>query len=192
LPPTPKIRSRTRTQFATEAKIRSAPGRNLSDPHCTRKYGLPDFEQRGVKAAPHNHGPAVGADDLNSPATDAELLPVAGRIPALSSHRPAPATAPSSRRRLARSLPALRSIRLMRSSRFSRYRGTLVSLEKVLQRPFPNAAPKPCPASTYVPNPSPNAKVRLRPRPAGNTSTCVLELKGSFLAFTSFIPSLTD
>jgi len=23
-------------------------------------YGFPDFEQRGVKAAPHNHGPVVG------------------------------------------------------------------------------------------------------------------------------------
>jgi hypothetical protein len=32
-------------------------------------YGLPDFEQRGVKAAPHNQGLRVSADD-------AELLPV--------------------------------------------------------------------------------------------------------------------
>jgi glycine/D-amino acid oxidase-like deaminating enzyme len=39
-------------------------------------YGFPDFEQRGVKAAPHNHGPKVGADDWDPPATDAELLPV--------------------------------------------------------------------------------------------------------------------
>jgi glycine/D-amino acid oxidase-like deaminating enzyme len=39
-------------------------------------YGFPDFEQRGVKAAPHNHGPTVGADDWDPPATDAELLPV--------------------------------------------------------------------------------------------------------------------
>jgi len=40
-------------------------------------YGFPDFEQRGVKAAPHNHGPKVEADDWDPPATDAELLPVA-------------------------------------------------------------------------------------------------------------------
>jgi sarcosine oxidase len=39
-------------------------------------YGFPDFEQRGVKAAPHNHGPKVGADDWDPPATNAELLPV--------------------------------------------------------------------------------------------------------------------
>jgi sarcosine oxidase len=39
-------------------------------------YGFPDFEQRGVKAAPHNHGPEVSADDWDPPATDAELLPV--------------------------------------------------------------------------------------------------------------------
>jgi glycine/D-amino acid oxidase-like deaminating enzyme len=39
-------------------------------------YGFPDFEQRGVKAAPHNHGPKVDADAWNPPATDAELLPV--------------------------------------------------------------------------------------------------------------------
>jgi glycine/D-amino acid oxidase-like deaminating enzyme len=39
-------------------------------------YGFPDFEKRGVKAAPHNHGPKVGADDWSPPATDAELLPV--------------------------------------------------------------------------------------------------------------------
>jgi glycine/D-amino acid oxidase-like deaminating enzyme len=39
-------------------------------------YGFPDFEQRGVKAAPHNHGPVVSADDWDPPATDAELLPV--------------------------------------------------------------------------------------------------------------------
>jgi len=39
-------------------------------------YGFPDFEQRGVKAAPHNHGPKVGADDWDPPATDAELRPV--------------------------------------------------------------------------------------------------------------------
>jgi sarcosine oxidase len=39
-------------------------------------YGFPDFEQRGVKAAPHNHGPKVDADAWDPPATDAELLPV--------------------------------------------------------------------------------------------------------------------
>jgi len=39
-------------------------------------YGFPDFEQRGVKAAPHNHGPKVDADDWAPSATDAELLPV--------------------------------------------------------------------------------------------------------------------
>jgi len=39
-------------------------------------YGFPDFEERGVKAAPHNHGPKVDADDWDPPATDAELLPV--------------------------------------------------------------------------------------------------------------------
>jgi glycine/D-amino acid oxidase-like deaminating enzyme len=40
-------------------------------------YGFPDFEQRGVKAAPHNHGPAVGADDWGPAATDAELATTA-------------------------------------------------------------------------------------------------------------------
>jgi sarcosine oxidase len=39
-------------------------------------YGFPDFEQRGVKAASHNHGPTVGADDWDSPATDSELREV--------------------------------------------------------------------------------------------------------------------
>jgi sarcosine oxidase len=37
-------------------------------------YGFPDFESRGVKAGRHDHGPEVGADDWNPPATDAELL----------------------------------------------------------------------------------------------------------------------
>ena len=37
-------------------------------------YGFPDFENRGVKAAPHNHGPEVGADDWDPAAADAELL----------------------------------------------------------------------------------------------------------------------
>jgi hypothetical protein len=39
-------------------------------------YGFPDFERRGVKAAPHNHGPKVDAEDWGPPATDTELLPV--------------------------------------------------------------------------------------------------------------------
>jgi sarcosine oxidase len=39
-------------------------------------YGFPDFEQRGVKAAPHNHGPQASADDWDPPATNAELLSV--------------------------------------------------------------------------------------------------------------------
>jgi glycine/D-amino acid oxidase-like deaminating enzyme len=43
-------------------------------------YGFPDFEQRGVKAAPHNHGPTVDADDWNPPPTDAELLPVGAAL----------------------------------------------------------------------------------------------------------------
>jgi glycine/D-amino acid oxidase-like deaminating enzyme len=37
-------------------------------------YGFPDFEHRGVKAAPHNHGQRVGADDWEPSATDAELI----------------------------------------------------------------------------------------------------------------------
>ena len=37
-------------------------------------YGFPDFENRGVKAAPHNHGPEASAEDWESAATDAELL----------------------------------------------------------------------------------------------------------------------
>jgi sarcosine oxidase len=36
-------------------------------------YGFPDFEGRGVKAARHDHGPVVGADDWYPPATDEEL-----------------------------------------------------------------------------------------------------------------------
>jgi sarcosine oxidase len=43
-------------------------------------YGFPDFEQRGVKAAPHNHGPKVGADDWGPPATDAELATTADAL----------------------------------------------------------------------------------------------------------------
>ena len=36
-------------------------------------YGFPDFEGRGVKAAQHDHGPAVSADVWGPPATDDEL-----------------------------------------------------------------------------------------------------------------------
>ena len=39
-------------------------------------YGFPDFEGRGVKVAPHNHGPVVDADAWGPPATDAELRQV--------------------------------------------------------------------------------------------------------------------
>ena len=39
-------------------------------------YGFPDFEGRGVKAARHDHGPTVGADEWDPPATDDELEPV--------------------------------------------------------------------------------------------------------------------
>ncbi|MDF0522358.1 FAD-dependent oxidoreductase [Bradyrhizobium yuanmingense] len=46
-------------------------------------YGFPDFEQRGVKAAPHNHGPVVGPDDWGPQASDAELRPVGEALAAL-------------------------------------------------------------------------------------------------------------
>lgn len=46
-------------------------------------YGFPDFEQRGVKAAPHNHGPMVGPDDWGPQATEAELRPVGDALAAL-------------------------------------------------------------------------------------------------------------
>ena len=39
-------------------------------------YGFPDFENRGVKAGHHNHGPEVGADDWDPAAEDAELLTI--------------------------------------------------------------------------------------------------------------------
>lgn len=39
-------------------------------------YGFPDFEERGVKAAQHDHGPVVGADQWDPPAGDAELATV--------------------------------------------------------------------------------------------------------------------
>ena len=43
-------------------------------------YGFPDFEGRGVKAAQHDHGRIVGADDWDPPADDAELEPVAATL----------------------------------------------------------------------------------------------------------------
>jgi sarcosine oxidase len=43
-------------------------------------YGFPDFEHRGVKAAPHNHGPKASADDWEPAATDAELLTVSNAL----------------------------------------------------------------------------------------------------------------
>jgi sarcosine oxidase len=43
-------------------------------------YGFPDFEGRGVKAAQHDHGPVVGADDWNPPATDEELEAVGATL----------------------------------------------------------------------------------------------------------------
>ncbi|WP_454642132.1 FAD-dependent oxidoreductase [Bradyrhizobium liaoningense] len=46
-------------------------------------YGFPDFERRGVKAAPHNHGPVVGPDDWGPQASDAELRPVGEALAAL-------------------------------------------------------------------------------------------------------------
>ncbi|MDA9435117.1 FAD-dependent oxidoreductase [Bradyrhizobium sp. CCBAU 51627] len=46
-------------------------------------YGFPDFEQRGVKAAPHNHGPVVGPDDWGPPASEAELRPIGEALAAL-------------------------------------------------------------------------------------------------------------
>lgn len=43
-------------------------------------YGFPDFEGRGVKAAPHNHGPEADADAWGPAATDAELRPVSDAL----------------------------------------------------------------------------------------------------------------
>jgi len=43
-------------------------------------YGFPDFEDRGVKVAPHNHGPSVDADAWNPPATDEELRSVCAAL----------------------------------------------------------------------------------------------------------------
>jgi sarcosine oxidase len=44
----------------------------LKGPRCMI-YGFPDFEGRGVKAAQHDHGPVVGPDEWDPPASDAEL-----------------------------------------------------------------------------------------------------------------------
>jgi glycine/D-amino acid oxidase-like deaminating enzyme len=46
-------------------------------------YGFPNFEERGVKAAPHNHGPVVGPDDWDPPATNDELRSVSEALAAL-------------------------------------------------------------------------------------------------------------
>lgn len=43
-------------------------------------YGFPDFEGRGVKAAQHDHGRIVGADEWDPPPDDAELDPVAATL----------------------------------------------------------------------------------------------------------------
>ena len=43
-------------------------------------YGFPDFEGRGVKAALHDHGPVVGADAWDPPASDRELEAVAATL----------------------------------------------------------------------------------------------------------------
>jgi sarcosine oxidase len=43
-------------------------------------YGFPDFEGRGVKAARHDHGRIVGADDWDLPASDKELQPVGATL----------------------------------------------------------------------------------------------------------------
>jgi sarcosine oxidase len=46
-------------------------------------YGFPDFEGRGVKAARHDDGGAVGPDDWGDPATDTELAPVTATLASL-------------------------------------------------------------------------------------------------------------
>lgn len=43
-------------------------------------YGFPDFEGRGVKAAPHNHGAGADADAWGPEATDDELRPVSDAL----------------------------------------------------------------------------------------------------------------
>jgi sarcosine oxidase len=56
-------------------------------------YGFPSFEERGVKAAPHNHGPVVGPDDWDDPpATDDELRSVGEALAELVPHHVRPDT----------------------------------------------------------------------------------------------------
>ena len=43
-------------------------------------YGFPDFEGRGVKAAQHDHGRVVSADEWDPPASDAELETVTATL----------------------------------------------------------------------------------------------------------------
>jgi monomeric sarcosine oxidase len=47
-------------------------------------YGFPDFEGRGIKAAPHNHGPEVAANAWGPPATDEELRSVSEALAELA------------------------------------------------------------------------------------------------------------
>ena len=47
---------------------------------CGIIYGFPDFEDRGVKAAQHDHGAVVAADAWGPPATDAELETVSATL----------------------------------------------------------------------------------------------------------------
>jgi sarcosine oxidase len=47
-------------------------------------YGFPNFEGRGVKAAPHNHGREVGPDDWDPPAADHELRSVSDALASLA------------------------------------------------------------------------------------------------------------
>lgn len=94
--------ARSRTPEAWRAAQRNPTGGRLvrADPprHCGVRsfpdlhsgarsndvvYGFPDFEQRGVKAAPHNHGPVVSPDDWGPQATEAELRPVGEALAAL-------------------------------------------------------------------------------------------------------------
>ena len=43
-------------------------------------YGFPDFEGRGVKAAQHDHGRIVSADEWDPPASDVELETVSATL----------------------------------------------------------------------------------------------------------------
>jgi len=55
-------------------------------------YGFPDFEGRGVKAARHDHGPVVGADDWDPPPTDEELEAVGSTLAELVPRAAGPVT----------------------------------------------------------------------------------------------------